>query len=799
MGFNEIDRIFQAATKSGRRQLFEYEIYSLLQAVGAESAPTTRFWSPDARLTNKEIQAFPGQQVVLKIVSLNIVHKSDVGGVQIVEKKPGKVRSGCRRMLDEVVEHYSAFLESRPDQFPRIYQGLCHQALREAVARDIQGVLICEYLPPDSLAFGNELLVSLRLTREFGMVITAGLGGADTELFAESFRRGQAVVSASVEQFTGAEFLSLFKSAIAYKKLGGLTRGGKRLVSDRQLLDCLSSFIELGRRYSPLNSSAAYVIDELEINPFAFSDYQITPLDGLCRFSPLSPVSPARDLTRIDRLLHARTVAVMGVSSNKVNFGRQILRNILGAGYPAERVQVINPSASEIDGVVSRPDLKSMGQVDLLVVAVAAAQAPDIIDELVEYDLAKSVVLIPGGMGETEESRQRAREVIAKISNAHTRPGGGPVFLGGNCMGFISHPAKINTFFASEISLPKDHGDRPRNVALICQSGAFALTRAMKLVNGDPLYNITVGNQMDLTIGDFVNRLAEDNRVEVFGIYAEGFKPLDGLHLAKGIQAAVLAGKEIIVYKAGRTPEGKLATSGHTASVAGDYAVCVACLEQAGALVAQTFSEFDGLLNLASVMHSKKVNGNRVAGLSSAGFEAVGMADCLQAENSSLRLARFGDHTMRALRDLLAQHHLECTVDVKNPLDLTPAANDLLHTAVIRVMADDDGVDSLVVSYDTICPFTGDIPQPDTLPGYEAGSDSFGSNLIRLAAAIHKPIVVFNDVGRIYEPLNARLESAGVPVYKTAGEAMSILARYTSYRLALTVPHRPDSVRGSDF
>ena len=783
LDFDQLDQVLQSAADAGRGQLFEYETYTLLQAIGAESVPTTRLWTPRAILDNEEISAFSGDKVVLKIVSPFIVHKSDVGGVRIVEKTPGRVRSGCRRMMDECVELYSAYLESKPHHCPENYRGLAGERLRRAVIGDIEGVLICEYCPPDSMAFGNELLVSLRLTREFGMVITAGLGGSDTELYADSFRLGQAVISASADLVDGAEFLNLFKNTIAYKKLGGLTRGGKRLVSDYQLLDCFSSFIAVGRRYSPLNPEAHFIIDELEINPFAFSDYQMVPLDGLCRFSSPRPIEPARDLTRIDRLLHARSITIVGASSTKINFGRQILRNVLDAGYPIDQVKVISSSAAEIDGAVCAPTLRAAGRSDLVVVAVGPAQALEVIDQIVDRDLARSVILISGGMGETAESKTRAREVIAKIKKAHSREGGGPVFLGGNCLGVISHPGKFDTFFASELSAPKDRSDRKRNIALICQSGAFALTRTMKLVNGDPLYSITVGNQMDLTIGDFVNRLAEDERVEVFGIYAEGFQPLDGLHLAKGVRAAVKAGKQVVIYKAGRTPEGKLATSGHTASVAGDYSVCVACLEQAGALVAQTFDEFDGLLNLASVLHSKKVAGNRVAGISSAGFEAVGMADYLQAQGSSLNLARLGEETVSTMQNLLARRRLDGIVEVKNPLDLTPSAGDDLHAEAVRTLAGDPEVDSLVVAYDTICPHTGDTPRPGQAPGYTVTENSFGNQLIGLMSALPKPVLVFNDVGEMHEPLNARLRQAGIPVFRTCGEAMAVLARYVTYRL----------------
>ena len=783
--FSQIERIFESAVQSGRSQLYEYENYAILQEVGAESVPVTRLWLPGGRLSNEEIISFPGQLVVLKIVSPYIVHKSDVGGVRVVEKTPGKVRSGCRRMIDETVEQYSSYLEHKPHQCPSQYQGLAGDDLREAVARDIHGVLICEYLPPDSMAFGNELLVSLRLTREFGMVLTAGLGGTDTELYAESFRSGQAVVSASVELVSGQEFLNLFKGTIAYKKLGGLVRGGKRLVSDFQLLECFGAFIALGRRYSPINPEAAIVIEELEINPFAFSDYQMVPLDGLCRFSGPKELVPGRSLERIDKLLKPESIAIMGVSSSKQNFGRSILQNLIEAGYPPKQVKVVNPSAAQIDGVACVPDLESLPPVDLLVVAVAAEQVSGIIDQVVEKDLAQSVIMIPGGMGETEESKERARIVLAKIQASHAREGGGPVFLGGNCLGAISRPGKLDTFFAPKKVAPKKTTQKTSGLALICQSGGFALTRMLKQVNGNPLYNITVGNQMDLTIGDFVRRLAADDLVEVIGIYAEGFNDLDGLHLCHGIRDAVMAGKEVVVYKAGRTEEGKLATSGHTASVAGDYAVCVACLSQAGALVADTFDEFDGLISLASVMHHKRIDGNRVAGLSCAGFETVGLADYLEAHDSHLTLSVLGPQTIESLTALLRQNRLAGFVEVKNPLDLTPAASDQVHANCIKLLAADPQVDSLVVSYSTLSPGTQDNPDPESCAGYADSPDSLGNLLAGLCASLDKPLVVFNDVDYMHMPLNRKLEEAGVPVFGNCGRAMATLSRYTSYRLNL--------------
>ena len=270
--FAKMQAIFGGAAESGRYQLYEHETYELLSALGSESVLDYLLLLRNKRLSSEGLAQFLGEKVVLKVVSPDVVHKSDVGGVKVVPRLAGKVRSESRRMMDTVGRRYAEFLEQHPDQRSAVYQGLSGEELKEAVHRRIDGVLITQYLPPESESLGNELLVSLRWTREFGMVITAGLGGTDTELYAERFRLGQAVVSTSTADVSGEEFFELFKKTIAYEKLSGQTRGGKRLVSDEQLIECFGAFIAVGNHFSPLNDEAPYVIEEQEVNPFAGAD-----------------------------------------------------------------------------------------------------------------------------------------------------------------------------------------------------------------------------------------------------------------------------------------------------------------------------------------------------------------------------------------------------------------------------------------------------------------------------------------------------------------------------------------------
>ena len=779
-----IDRLFASIDADGRTSLYENECYSLLALTGAEAAPENRLIPMGSRPTPADLEAIPGTKVVLKVVSPDITHKTEARGVRIVAKEIGAVEAAFDLMVREVPEAYADYLESHTGEIPSALVGLKGEGLRQRLAKRTVGILLCSFAQTDAAGLATELFVGLRHTAEFGHIITAGLGGVEMEILAQQTREGAAVVISPTATTDGARFLSLFRGTLSYQRLTGSMRGSRRLVEDAVLEECFQAFIDVANHFSDRNPDARYHIVELEVNPFAMAGGRMAPLDGVCAFRRASEPVAERPIEKIKNLLKPASIAVLGASERSMNMGRIILRNVLDAGFPSDRAVVIRPGAEAIDGVPCVPSIADLpDKVDLLIVAVGAAQVPDVVSELIEHDRANAVILIPGGLGEKEGSQGLEALLRATIREAHARPGGGPLFLGGNSMGVVSHPGRYDTTFIPESKLARSRTDRVRTACFISQSGAFSITNQSRLPRMDPLYALTIGNQIDLTAGDLVSFLCEDPDVEVFAIYMEGFRPGDGLAVASGVRTAVDRGKDVVFYKAGRTSEGRSATAGHTASVAGDYAVFSSALRQAGALVASDFDEFSDLVNLCLRLRGRRVSGNRLAAISNAGFESVGMADSIRQDHAELRLAPFTGLAAHALHETLARHKLDGLVDVKNPLDLTPMANDEVYGQIVAHVLDDDEVDAVVVG---VVPLT---PSLQTLaPGEGHGESIFDDGSIaRILPAVtarsRKPVVAVVDSGRPFDALADQLEEGGLPVFRAADRAVRVLCTWVDAKI----------------
>jgi acyl-CoA synthetase (NDP forming) len=776
--FPRIEQLFRAAQADGRTRLFEHECYQLLAATGAEAAPKCRFIAADSQPTPADLDAVPGSHVVLKIVSPDIVHKTEAGGVRIVA-----------RDLTEVCGAFDAMLREAPAAYDDYLSGHGEPATTDdrvgELRRRIAGILICEYVDADARGFATELFVGVRRTSEFGPIITAGLGGVEMEIMARETRKGAAVAIAPTGLVDGEHFFELFTRTLSYQRLAGLMRGSRRLVSDEVFIECFQAAISLANHFSELNPYADFQLLEFEVNPFTVTGGRLGPLDGVCVFDEAASRVTARPIAKVDSLLKPASAAVIGVSSKGMNMGRIILNNILAGGFDRSRLYVVRPGLDEIDGVRCVPAIRELPEkVDLFVVAVGAGQVADVLNELIDADAANSVILIPGGLGEKEGSEELANRLKRKISAAHESDDGGPVFIGGNSLGVISHPGRYDTMFIPETKLPKSRGEHARSTCFISQSGAFIIANLSRMPWFDPAYALSIGNQIDLTAADLLSHIRTFPEIDVFAVYMEGFQPGDGLPFAKAVRETVAMGKDVVFYKAGRTTAGRSATAGHTASVAGDYAVCEAAVAQAGALVAADFNEFSDFLRLSVAFRGKHVGGRRLAAMSNAGFESVGMADSTETDRARLALASFSDETRATLATILEVSRLDGLVDVKNPFDVTPMANDESFSQLVNTILGDPGVDVMVAG---IVPLT---PAMQTLAPGETHSESVESptsiakRLPEIAAEHDTPLVAVVDSGVLFDPMAAVLEQGGLPVFRSADRAVRVLTRWVDVKLA---------------
>jgi acyl-CoA synthetase (NDP forming) len=762
------------AQAEGRDALTDLEGLELLAAMGVERPFYRLARNPgEGRAAALDAAATGARKLVVKVVSPEILHKTEVRGVL-------------------VVEHPEA--EGLAD---RVEAAVADMATRFA-DKHVEGYTVNEFIDYES-RIGHELIVGYRFAADFGAIVSFGAGGVFTEHLAKSFREGASTAffspltadRASVERV-------LTDNAICVLASGGL-RGTRPAIAFGKIVSIVMAFLDA----APVLALAG--ITEFEVNPFVISlrpgspDAVLVALDILVKVGDVSLsgalgiqegrglvnlAQSQRPVSKIDRLLCPASAAVIGVSEKGMNNGRIILNNLIQDGFDRKRLYIVKPGLAELDGCRCVPDIASLPEkVDLLVLVIPAAQAAEAIALLAELDKAESVIVIPGGLeekGGTEAIVTRMREALARSrTRLHDGCSGGPLINGGNCLGIRSVPGRFNTLFIPGYKLPMPRGE-VAPVAVLSQSGAFAICRVSKHAQLNPKYVITVGNQMDLTVGDYLEHLARDRELEIFAVYVEGFKPLDGAKLLCAARDIVASGRSLIFYRAGRTAAGAAASASHTASIAGDWPVTRALLEGVGAVVAETLDDFDDALSTFHLLRKKRrptAAAPTLGAVSNAGFECVAFADNL----GSLRLGTYAQKTVSKLKRIFADARISEIVDVHNPIDLTPMAGDLAYEESLRATLEDPGMDSGIVG---IVPLTVMMNTLAADPGTHgedvSRDDSIAARYGALMRENDKPWVAVVDSGALYDPLTWALTAQGVPTFRTADRALAMLNLWIS-------------------
>lgn len=730
-----VDNILEQAYREGRTTLYEFEVYQILDKIGVE-VPRHLFVKTPEEADAELLQSF-GKQLVLKIVSPQIIHKQKLGGVKILRNwEAAQIPELLREMEREVLAHF-------PQDPP-----------------EIAGFLLVEFVHY-SPALGYETMIGCREDSEFGPVMLLSKGGDDAEFFAANYDAANLIL-APISLEEARRFVGSLKIARKYRE-----RGMEQCLEP--LADALAKVSSLAAHYTSAAENPKYILEALDLNPLVLTEGgKWVAVDGFAQFLPAEKVQIHRPEARVENLdafFHPQSVAIVGVSSDpaRPSVAREIAKLMHSAGQ--RQLFLVNPRGGslEINGEVY-PLYKSIKDlpepVDLVVYAAPLASTAQFMENLGEK--AKAVIVISGLPADLEYSR--FVEEMDKVKPPALR------ILGPNCMGIYSAPHQgrgVNTLFIEEKRLFLKHSERSSTV-LLTQSGALALTAVDELANSRVFKTIvSFGNKYDVQITDLLAYFASQQDLDLIALYLEGLAPGEGRLFFELAKASPVP---LVVYKSGKTEAGAKAAASHTAALSGDYAVFRAACQQAGVVLAAKLEDYYDYIKIFSLLAKKKPQGRRLAAVVNAGFESTLVGD----ELGSLQLAELGEATRAKLREI-DRHSL---VDLSTSLlDVTPMADDELFTAYVETVLQDPNVDLVVV---------GIVPHANALKSTsETCGDprSMANLLVELGKKYEKPLVVSVNGGRQFQDFTAVMEKGGLPVFANVRAAVHALETFIRYHL----------------
>ncbi|MFO0867683.1 MAG: bifunctional acetate--CoA ligase family protein/GNAT family N-acetyltransferase [Pirellulales bacterium] len=381
---------------------------------------------------------------------------------------------------------------------------------------------------------------------------------------------------------------------------------------------------------------------------------------------------PIRNLHRI---FAPRSVAVIGASDRPASVGQTVLRNLLSSGFGGS-VHPVNPHHPTVAG---RPAVARVGDLperpDLAVICTPAASVPGVVRECGEAGV-RGVVILSAGFRESGPEGAALEQAIRSTAAEFD----GLRIVGPNCLGVIAPHQGLNASFAA--------GMPPRGrIAFISQSGALCtsvLDWALR-ENVGFSYFVSVGNTLDVGIGNLIDHFALDPHTDAILLYVESIEqPRMFMSAARGFTRK----KPIIAYKAGRFAESAKAAASHTGALAGRDAVYEAALRRAG--VVRVF-DVEDMFDCAELLAAHRTpRGPRLAIITNAGGPGVMATDELIERQGTL--ASLAPETVQQLATFLPPSWSR-----GNPVDVLGDATPERFARAVEVVLGDPGVDAAVV------------------------------------------------------------------------------------------------------
>ncbi len=467
-----------------------------------------------------------GFPVVMKIVSPQIVHKSDAGGVVTSIGTKEVAQAAFNRIVSSAKEY-------NPDA-------------------KIDGVIIEEQAGP-----GLELIIGGKTDPSFGKVITFGIGGTLVELLKD--------VTLRILPVTEDDAREMVREIKSYPLISGY-RGSKP--KDEETL--VQAIINVCRFFEENEK-----VKEFDINPLRLYESGACAVDS--RIIMTDEKKKVKKVTRPDiplEYFNPRSVAVIGASDEPTKMGYAVMHNLLhfpGQLYP------VNNKRDTIQGLKAYASIKDIeAPVDMAVITVPAMHVPKVVEECGEKGVS-IVVVITAGFKEMGENGKALEERIVAIASKY-----GTRIVGPNCLGLIVPPRGLDTTYVHQ-------SPKAGNIAFLSQSGAIVNTVVDWSLAEDIGFSavVSVGNQSDLNFFDYLRWVERDPNTSAIIMYIEEIN--DG-QAFMDVVSEVTRTKPVIAIKSGSSERGSKAAASHTGSLSGSYDVYMEAFRRSGVLSVHTLT-----------------------------------------------------------------------------------------------------------------------------------------------------------------------------------------------------------------
>lgn len=378
----------------------------------------------------------------------------------------------------------------------------------------------------------------------------------------------------------------------------------------------------------------------------------------------------------LSNFFYPGNIAVIGVSPDMMNLGKNIALNLLTFGFQGEIIPVGLREGVVFGQQIYRSVEDFHRDIHLAVILTPAKTIPGILEQCGRKGI-KWVVIESSGFSEYGEEGKILESACLDVARKY-----GIRFIGPNGIGIINMENGVGLPF---MPLRGDLTLGP--VSILSQSGGVALSYLGFLAEENIGINkfVSMGNKLNVDENDLLSYLIEDEGTRIILVYLEGFT--DGRRF---MEIASRSRKPVLLHKSNRFPASAKIAGSHTAALFSDDILVDHALAQAGCVRVNTS---DDAMDYIKSLTLPALKGNRLAAVSRSGGHAVIATDA--CAHYGFVLPEFPEGFLKKFESRFRAH----VIRPQNPLDLGDLFELEFYEYIVEEMLKRDDVDGVLLGH----------------------------------------------------------------------------------------------------